>query len=1625
MDYFIKKKPDTLFRIIPSLHLNALKGSKYSQSATEKHSSYSPFRIALSLLPSCTFACVLGFLVVRRWGSKEKDTWVSPETKFQKISKPLQSLLCFVQIIGWGYYLVFSLKDNACVVIEAVSPFLIWCVVFIISVTSPVYNLYSSRHHLYFFIAVFFLATLDAIARVFTVIEQSNQPTYDTYFAIGNTIVSSILFLMAGVTPQPLDPKNIETKNNEKIEIKDGDIYRNNLMLSPEATASVFEWISFGWMNPIIYFGLSNELTRENIYALTYQHLARFAFSDFCKTLASASRKQILLRIYKANRGAIWAQFIFSIAGMLVGYLSPYFQQKLLEYIADPQGRPINIAYVYVFGMLAVGITKLVFNGVHLWAGRRWNVRAFAMLDAEIYKKTLKRKDMSGKVEKKNTKDDAKKENNTSNLFSSSGKITNLMSTDADRLADTPVYIFYLLANTMVYNAPIEIAVAIVYLYQLLGFAALVGLGVMIITFPFTAYISKIMIKSYKRFSEAKDKRNNLVNELLHGIRMIKYFAWENNWEEKIMAARRFEIKKLIRTVIIQVIFSITYLTIPVLVSCSSFIWYTKVTGNELTASVAFVSITLFEMIRRPLMMIPESITKLGECYVCLKRIASYMDEAEVGDGIINEPIPVPEGVLPETILARVGTEESVFRWHSGEPEAKDAVAAEVDPDEHPDFSLKVPAFEFPTSELSIICGPTGSGKSSFLHAILGEMDIVSGRVYLPSKTKLALDTYSVVDPEYPSLALNKVAYVAQQAFLQHASIRDNILFGQEFDPVRYKKVLSQCALVKDLSILPDGDRTEIGEKGISLSGGQKQRVSLARAVYSHAKTLLLDDCLSAVDAHTAKHIYQRCIKGDLIKGRTVILVTHHVRLCLPAAKFVMKLERGSVTSYCSVESLRENGSLDNILGEGTNEDEAVDEEPIEQVDEEFSLINDNAAVNNMIKEENSEKGRVKFKVYKTYFTACGGWFFWCVLLSSFFIARVFVFGENWWLRIWVANSTGSTNSNGFIATKLAPAAYGVMSYVNDTTKSQNVFRDWVYEEDQPRSVDYYIIVYLVICLASILFDMLRSIVLYWGSVHGAKILFEKMLRKITHAPLRFFDTTPIGRVLNRFGKDVMTVDMDLARTSSKVLDCMTGLVASVVVVGAITPQFIAVAIVIGAAYVAIGALYLSVSRQFKRLNSVSRSPIYSHFTETLAGVTTIRAYCQEDTFELEFYRKIDTYISPYYYLWMTNRWLYARVEFAGLFISLFAGIFILWNLDTIDAGMAGISLFYARSFLDNIYLGIREYTQVEMDLNSVERIQEYLEIEQEPPASIKGSRPPAAWPTTASVEVKDLVIRYAEDLGPVLHGISFDIRSHEKVGVVGRTGSGKSTLALSFFRFLEPSSGSITIDGIDVTHIGVYDLRSKLTIIPQDAVLFSGTIRSNLDPFEEYTDSAVWESLVRAHLAPENHDDEVPEGNATWAVTSLSQIVSDGGNNFSQGQRQLLCMARALLKNSRLIIMDEATASVDFETDKKIQNTIREEFVSSTLICIAHRLRTIIDYDRVLVLDQGNVVEYDTPANLLIHGAGTGLFKSMCENSGELDLLIEMAQHTEELNISGRVFEQPDQHAPNFQDYTKADKSV
>ncbi|KAI8065671.1 P-loop containing nucleoside triphosphate hydrolase protein [Gongronella butleri] len=1431
----------------------------------------------------------------------------------------------------------------------------------------------------------------------------ASSPLYPWYTA--NTVLQFVLVLVVGTIPQPMNPVNFESTPQEVVEIKDNQLYRSEMLVSPETTASILSWACFYWMQPLVSYGYRHVITRKDIFSMSTNHLARFAYLDFKSTRERMAAKRLLMRLYVSNKTSIWLQFVFSTLAVLVSYLTPYFQYQFLEYIDKPEGRPIQVAYTYVIGMFSVSLLKLACNNIQLYYGRRWNVRTLSMLDAEIYEKTLRRKDMSGKVnEEGDNKEDSDK-------VSGTGKITNLMAIDADRLSDLPSYIF------MFYNAPVEVTVAIVYLYNLLGVAAFVGLGVMLAGFPFTALIMKRVSKVYEDLTKARDKRNDLLNELLQGIRMIKFFAWENNWTKRVQESRANEIKTLIWNIVYDVILDIIFSGVPVLVTACSFIYYTKVAQNEMSASVVFTSITLFEMLRRPIILIPDSFTTFAEAYISMKRIVNYLAEPEVDDQGVEVEVAV--GGNPQASLTRTGFSDATFQWHA--PAAEDKEKAKNakkndDTDDIPDapttapFVLHTSAFNFPTGHLSLVCGPTGGGKTSLLYALLGEMDATSGHAYLPSKNKVVTDsTFTTVD-EVNDLKLDGIAYVAQTAYLQQASIRDNILFGEKFDPVRYKKVLYACALIPDLKTFNDGDRTEIGEKGISLSGGQKQRVSLARAVYSRAKTVLLDDCLSAVDSHTAKHIFFHCIKGDLLRERTVVLVTHHVRLCLPAAHYLVKVDGGRIAGHGSVDALRASGELltligDEMAGSASNSDDDADDEAdkkgsdlaTEEWDS-YVIETDDTEVNKLVADETSAEGSVKLHVYRAYFDACGGIGFWLLLMGCYILARVFYFGETWWLRLW---------ATAYADEKPSVLAFATSDYetINTALYVVHSLRTWAHEVD----VNYYIGMYCLLCFLAIFFQTLRAIVLYAGSIRGARLIFHQLFDRILHAPMRFFDTTPVGRILNRFGKDVTVIDLRMARAAAFFLECCMGLIQSTIVITFITPQFAIVAFIVSGVYFLVGTYYLRTSRSLKRLNSVSRSPIYSQFSETISGVTTIRAYGQQMNFMYTLYDKIDSYISPFYLLWMANRWLYCRMEFTGAFVTLSAGVFILLSLDYIDAGLAGLSLFYAYSFLDSVYWFIRMYTDVEMNLNSVERVQEYLELTQEAPAVIEGRRPPAAWPTEGAIQVKELEVRYAPDLDPVLKKISFDIKPHAKIGVIGRTGSGKSTMALAFFRMLETTHGSISIDGINIEHIGLSDLRGNLTVIPQDAVLFSGTLRSNLDPFGEHGDAELFDVLQRVHLiaatptganTPSGESSNTPtlnpEAQQQNVFENLDYAISEDGHNLSQGQRQLVCMARALLRRNKIVIMDEATSSVDFETDRKIQNTIATEFAHCTILCIAHRLRTIADYDRVLVLDKGTVIEFDNPYTLMCNPDSA--FYQMCRKSGEFDTLLAVAKQKHQL---------------------------
>ncbi|KAF9438945.1 hypothetical protein BGZ76_002608 [Entomortierella beljakovae] len=1485
---------------------------------------------------------------------------------------------------------------------------------------------------------------------------------------------------------------------------KGSDVYYEGRKVSSEINASFLSWITFDWMNSLMWSGYARSIEVDSLPSLTEQMRARPILY-----FQGTKQPSLLWRIYITNRRDVWISFVYGIISSVASFGVPYFISRLLDFISDKDvsDDPKEIAYFYVFGMLFSDIIKSLTLGQNLYYGRRIDVRLRAMIGAEVYAKALRRKDMSGIATEKTKKGSG----------SDTGMIANLMAVDANCIAGIGSSLFFL------YTCPIEIIISLIMLYSVLGYSSLVGVAIMLLTFPVHHYAAKKYARIQGQMMESRDHRVGLMSELLHGIRMIKFFTWENNIRKKIMEVRDQELRRIIRLYIINTLFVLLWVGSPILVTVMAFTSYTKLEHKELTPTVAFTSMIIFFILRGPLNILPSIFTELLEAIVSVRRVEAFLSEEETSKySIRSNEAPSTENaflspsIAPQSVRTpnTIGFTNASFRWH------RRSTAAGVMSRNSSNgiFTLKNLTINFPVGKLSLVCGSTGSGKTSLLMALLREMDIISGTVDLPRSTT------KVVNPNTGYIP-GTIAYVSQYPWLQQLSIRDNILFGSPFEVERYQHVLEACALLPDLAIFENGDLTEIGENGITLSGGQKQRVSLARAMYSRAQHLFFDDCLSAVDAHTARHLFENCLKGPLMNGRTRILVTHHIRLCLRDATYVVLLKDGALALTGPPVKLIRSGLLGEILERnGTMEEDNPNANPSTLAPDNLNYKDPSSRnavspklknlreAKKLVDEEARSRGQVKLVVYNIYMQACGGKGFWIVLIFILLVARFLGISEFVWISEWASGYDDPVRKMEYAISKI-----GILNRKNNP------------EDDEPVDLNFYIGIYCLISLMTVFLTIVRMFWQFYGSLRASRSLYEELLISVIHAPIRFFDTTPVGRIINRFSKDFEVIDGQLMQLMVGMLLNIFGIVAIVFVISVVTPGFLIASAFIAMAYFFVGTYYIASSRELKRIESVTKSPLYSHFGETLVGVSTIRAFGVESQFMEDVLVKLDNNNSPFYFLWMCNRWLSIRVDFIGSMVTFIAGILILINLDTLNASWSGISLGAAVNFMGLVYWLVRIYTETEMSLNSVERVNEYLDMPQEPPAVIAGSRPPAGWPFDGRIEIKDLTMQYAPDLGPVLFDVSLNIRPREKIGIVGRTGSGKSTLALSLFRLMEPASGSIAVDGIDITKIGLQDLRSRLTIIPQDAVLFNGTIRSNLDPFHEHTDYELWEALRRVHLVkarssrsgsatslpsgiisafyqnhqnyqgpppgqypnqsldmnghthhyqhhrePRDHTPMDPDlastkyGNmvvndpfrspsglhqsaqseynhqssdsgmstpllsangfrpngmllldpmspkvlcssmghaeTTDDTRSISQSlsepsnpfenldspVSDGGYNFSQGQRQLLCIARALLRESRVIIMDEATASVDFGTDEKIQATIRNELGDSTLITVAHRLRTIMDYDRVLVLEQGRVVEFDSPLNLIT--TPSSRFRDMVEKSGECDALFEMA---------------------------------
>ncbi|CEP13205.1 hypothetical protein [Parasitella parasitica] len=1350
-------------------------------------------------------------------------------------------------------------------------------------------------------------------------------------------------------------------------------------VMSGENWASFYSQFMFSWVNPMMEKGNRKTLNDSDLLELIPEKRAK----NTLKRYRLQKQATMVLKLLSTFKKPLIVQFFYCLAWSVLMFGPPYFLNKIIKFIEHgEQDGSVSSAFIYVTGLFLTSSGQSLCYQQALYIGRSLGIQIQSVVIGEVYSKSLRRRDEEGSSSK----------TDSAALDKAKANVNNLLSVDAQKLGDLMAYIFY------IYCFPIQITICIWSLYKLLGNASLWGVLIICLSQPVTFALSKHFQRMQRAAMKCTDKRISLMNELLSAIRIIKFFAWEKQFRARIIEARDAELKVIRARLMSYMWIGNVWFIIPVLIMVTVFYAYTRV--YILTASVAFTSLALFNNFKTTLDELPIITSFLLQANVALSRIQSFLKEEEV-------KLPAPD----TTSTTRIGfIDNASFSWNS--PESGEPATPQIK-----DLTLS-----FPLNQMSIVCGPTGSGKTTLLLSLLGETYCLSGAAILPRK-----DT-SAFEPFAGGGAVSGIAYVAQTAWLQNCSIRDNILFGLPYDKERYENVLYMTALTRDLEILEYGDSTEVGEKGITLSGGQKQRVAIARAVYSQADIVIMDDCLSAVDAHTAKHLYQHCLMGEYMRHRTVILVTHHVRLCIRGAGYVVALEEsGSVAAAGKPLDVIKSGALGNEFSqEGYMEqvdanEEAATDGPIPVVPKKISLQNDTSATNGagkLIREETRAEGSVKWAVYRTYYYASGGFIFWTCVLLLFCFAQASILGQDYWIKVWSAAynniSNGTTTSQMY--NNGGTGVFTAFSYVGHAgsvgqlelpnklryllPQSVTAFVQEL-KDGTAVNVAYYLGIYFLIGMLSLGLTTTRSLVLFLGSLKASRKIHSELLDRILRAKIRFFDVTPLGRIVNRFSSDLETVDQALAPSLSYLLYSVIATMYVIVLVSAITPAFIVPGFFVALMFRSVGVYYLKTSRDMKRLNAVSRSPIYVQFNETVLGVTTIRAFGCQRRFTEENFKRIDANNRPFLWMWATNRWLHCRVDVLGAFVSFCTGAVLVSSRHWVNPGLAGLSLSYALTFTQHVLWVVRMYAINEMNMNAIERIHEYLDIEEEPPAHIPETSPRISWPELGTVQVKNLVMKYAADTPAVLCDVSFETRPREKIGIVGRTGSGKSTLAMSLFRFMEPTSGQIFIDGLDIHTIGLDDLRSRLTIIPQDPVLFSGTLRSNLDPFGQYDDATLWAALKRSHLIDgQQHQQQdnqqiSPSSSSssinTEKIITLDSPVTGSGSNWSQGQRQLIALARALVQKTSLIVLDEATSSVDFDTDHQIQETIRKEFTDSTLLCIAHRIRTVADYDRILVLDQGQVKEFGTPYELMTRDGS--IFQQMCERSGEFSELLSIAE--------------------------------
>lgn len=1195
------------------------------------------------------------------------------------------------------------------------------------------------------------------------------------------------------------------------------------------------------------------------------------------------------------------------------------------------------------------------------------------------------------------------------------GKVVNLVANDVNRFDLVSIFIHYM------WSAPLSGLIVAYFLYTEAGYAGLIGIAAVFVVVPIQSYTGKLSSKFRLQTAVKTDERVRLMDEIISGVQVIKMYAWEKPFCALIETARKLELQVVTKSSYIRGIYmTFNLFTTRMALYCT--LISMMLLGNELTADKVFVFSSFFNILAHTMSgMFVRGFAEIAECLVAVRRLQHFlmyeefqekgfnlnkfaaslngsinMDAKQVSNKTSRNDLPyiddeidgyenldrseerrkhnglvvVASDLLKNTANLMEETKRSSVM--NEEPCAVKMlnVTAKWEPS-HSENTLEGLNLEIEKGKTYAVIGMVGAGKSSFLSAILGEIEVTEGHVKVNGS----------------------LSYAGQEAWVFGSTVRQNILFGQPYDRSRYQRVVKACSLLRDFKQFPQGDQTVVGERGSSLSGGQKARINLARSLYRQADIYLLDDPLSAVDTHVSKHLFEECIQRYL-SGKTRILATHQLQY-VKSVDTIVLLEQGKITVFKSYQELLDKRpEYCQLLADGgeTHDDSSLEKSGMrrqfsssstrsrtpeassggtddEEEDEDPEKQNDGF--------EGTSRGAIKGPIFIKYFQTGANLCLATTLLLLFLITQCIVSLNDYFVPILVNEEEAR--------------------HYRIQQANLNATNDTMIDDSDISSSYTYLYIYTGIVVGIFLIGITRSLTFYKVCMLCSQKLHDMAFSALIRTGMRFFDTNPSGRILNRFSKDMGAIDELLPKAILDAGQICIMMIGSLVVACVVNVLFLIPIVFLGFVFYWLRKVFLKTSKNIKRMEGMTRSPVFTHLNATLNGLTTIRAYCAQEILKKEFDKLQDVHTSTIYmYIVASTAFGFSLDMFSLVFTSLVTFSFLLLQ-QSFSGGEVGLAITQVMAMTGLIQWGMRQNAEVANQMMAVERVLEYTQIVPEPNLRDRGkfakktdraialpADAPMKWPAEGTIRFKDVYLRYVEDELPVLKGLNIAISAGEKIGIVGRTGAGKSSLIAALFR-LAKIDGAIEIDGINTGSICLEDLRRNISIIPQDPVLFSGTLRRNLDPFNEFSDDALWEVLEEVEL----------KDAVVTAGTGLGSRVFDRGSNYSVGQRQLVCLARAILRNNRILMLDEATANVDPQTDALIQHTIRKKFAKCTVLTIAHRLNTIMDSDRVLVMDKGRMAEYDHPHILLQNSYSQ--FTSLVKESDRAmyDQLVKIARQS------------------------------